>query len=70
MRAITHRDGRRALEIECRTVLDDAVLGASIAVNGCCLTVVELGDRLVGRRRPARDPRPHHARARSRPATR
>ena len=23
--------------------LDDAVLGASIAVNGCCLTVVELG---------------------------
>ena len=26
------------------TVLDDAVIGASIAVNGCCLTVVELGD--------------------------
>jgi riboflavin synthase len=25
-------------------VLDDAELGASIAVNGCCLTVVELGD--------------------------
>ncbi len=25
-------------------MLDDAVLGASIAVNGCCLTVVELGD--------------------------
>ena len=25
-------------------MLDDAVLGASIAVNGCCLTVVELHD--------------------------
>ena len=25
-------------------MLDDAELGASIAVNGCCLTVVELGD--------------------------
>lgn len=29
------------LEINARTVLDDAELGASIAVNGCCLTVVE-----------------------------
>jgi riboflavin synthase len=27
-----------------RTVLDDVTLGASIAVNGCCLTVVEHGD--------------------------
>jgi riboflavin synthase len=36
-------DGAR-LEIEAVTVLDDAVLGASIAVNGCCLTAVELGD--------------------------
>jgi len=32
------------LEIEATTVLDDATLGASIAVNGCCLTAVELGD--------------------------
>jgi riboflavin synthase len=32
------------LEIDAATVLDDAVLGASIAVNGCCLTAVELGD--------------------------
>ena len=32
------------LEIEAATVLDDAVLGASIAVNGCCLTAVEFGD--------------------------
>ena len=29
------------LRISCRTVLDDVVLGASIAVNGCCLTVVD-----------------------------
>ena len=32
------------LEIECATVLADAEVGASIAVNGCCLTVVGLGD--------------------------
>jgi riboflavin synthase len=30
--------------IDATTVLDDATIGASIAVNGCCLTVVELGD--------------------------
>ncbi|MEM9894038.1 MAG: riboflavin synthase [Actinomycetota bacterium] len=28
------------LRIDCREVLTDVVLGASIAVNGCCLTVV------------------------------
>ncbi len=33
------RDGAR-LRIGARLVLDDAVLGASIAVDGCCLTVV------------------------------
>jgi riboflavin synthase len=43
VRAITHRDGAARIEIECRTVLDDAVLGASIAVNGCCLTLVDQG---------------------------
>ncbi|MFV0259935.1 MAG: riboflavin synthase [Acidimicrobiales bacterium] len=32
-------DGPR-LRIACTTVLDDVELGASIAVNGCCLTVV------------------------------
>jgi riboflavin synthase len=32
------------LVIGATTVLDDATVGASIAVNGCCLTVVELGD--------------------------
>ena len=45
-----------------RRVLDDAELGASIAVNGCCLTVVELGDGLLGRRRGRRDARPHEPR--------
>lgn len=34
-------DGARVV-IEAATVLDDATIGASIAVNGCCLTVVEL----------------------------
>ena len=32
-----------------RTVLDDVVLGASIAVNGCCLTVVAFDDARRGR---------------------
>ncbi|MGH9189091.1 MAG: riboflavin synthase [Acidimicrobiales bacterium] len=36
------RDGPR-LRFDARRVLDDAVVGASIAVNGCCLTVVGLG---------------------------
>jgi riboflavin synthase len=44
VRAVTPNGGGARLEIACTTVLDDAVLGASIAVNGCCLTVVELGD--------------------------
>src|SRR5690606_13656706 len=32
------------LEIEAVTVLDDLTIGASIAVDGVCLTVVELDD--------------------------
>ena len=36
---VVSRDGPR-LRIGARTVLDDVELGASIAVNGCCLTVV------------------------------
>ena len=44
VRTITkHASGAR-IEIDAKTVLDDAALGASIAVNGCCLTVVDLGD--------------------------
>src|SRR2546423_2403303 len=44
VRAIIGNETGARLEIEAATVLDDAVLGASIAVNGCCLTAVELGD--------------------------
>ena len=40
-------------------MLDDAELGASIAVNGCCLTVVELHDDGGP---PTRSPRPSTAR--------
>ena len=47
----------------------DAEIGASIAVNGCCLTVVELHPTAGGR--PTRSPRPSTAprSARSPPAT-
>jgi len=38
-----HADGAR-LDINARTVLEDAAIGSSIAVNGCCLTVVDFGD--------------------------
>ena len=37
------RDGDR-FRFDAHTVLDDAAIGDSIATNGCCLTVVELGD--------------------------
>lgn len=40
---IRSRQGSR-LEVSCRTVLDDVTMGASIAVNGCCLTAVEWDD--------------------------
>jgi riboflavin synthase len=44
VRTITlHDDGAR-LVVEAAKVLDDAEIGASIAVNGVCLTVVTLGD--------------------------
>ena len=42
VRAVTPNDGGARIEITATRVLDDAELGASIAVNGCCLTVVEL----------------------------
>jgi riboflavin synthase len=44
VRAVQPREGGARLEIECGQVLDDAEIGASIAVNGCCLTVVERDD--------------------------
>ena len=40
--AVPNATGAR-LEIEASAVLGDATPGASIAVNGCCLTVVALG---------------------------
>ena len=39
---IEYLNGSR-LRIAARVVLEDVTLGASIAVNGCCLTVVEWG---------------------------
>jgi len=44
VRAVVPNATGARLEIGAGTVLEDAGLGASIAVNGCCLTVVELGD--------------------------
>jgi riboflavin synthase len=44
VRSITPHEGGARIEIEATTVLGDAEVGASIAVNGCCLTVVELRD--------------------------
>lgn len=38
--SISKREGSR-LRISCRDVLGDIEMGASIAVNGCCLTVVD-----------------------------
>src|SRR5260370_13764898 len=38
-----HDDGAR-LHVACTTVRTDLTIGASIAVNGCCLTVVDLTD--------------------------
>jgi riboflavin synthase len=44
VRAIDHREGGARLEIAAATVLADITAGDSIAVNGCCLTVVDSGD--------------------------
>lgn len=44
VRAVEGREGGARLELSCTAVLADARIGDSIAVNGCCLTVVELGD--------------------------
>jgi riboflavin synthase len=41
VRAVIPNATGARLEIEATTVLDDVTLGASIAVNGCCLTAVE-----------------------------
>ena len=44
IRAIDRREGGARLEVAASTVLADVRAGDSIAVNGCCLTVVERGD--------------------------
>ena len=44
VRAIVPNEGGARLELACTEVIGDARIGDSIAVNGCCLTVVELGD--------------------------
>ena len=44
VRAIDRREGGARLEIAATAVLADARPGDSIAVNGCCLTVVDRGD--------------------------
>jgi riboflavin synthase len=41
--SVRSRDGGR-FTFDARVVLEDAKVGDSIAVNGCCLTVVETGD--------------------------
>src|SRR6266550_2559653 len=44
VRGITSVATGARFEIEAHTVLEDAHLGDSISVNGCCLTVVALND--------------------------
>jgi len=41
--SVAARNGSR-LRISSRRVLEDSSIGASIAVNGCCLTVVQMGE--------------------------
>ena len=40
---VVERDGGR-FRFDARVVVEDAKVGDSIAVNGCCLTVVDVGD--------------------------
>ncbi len=45
VRSVTPQGEGARVEIEASLVLDDAAIGASIAVNGCCLTVVDFDDQ-------------------------
>ncbi len=65
---VVSREGPR-LRIGAALVLEDIEMGASIAVNGTCLTVVGWGAGLVGGRRGRRDLRPHRSRVASGRAT-
>ena len=42
--AIQHRETGARLTVHCSRILSDATLGASIAVNGACLTAVEIAE--------------------------
>lgn len=44
VRRVEHVDGGARVEVGCTAVIADAEPGASIAVNGCCLTVVRRGN--------------------------
>ena len=44
VRSVTPVGEGARVEIDATTVLGDVEMGASIAVNGCCLTVIEWGD--------------------------
>jgi riboflavin synthase len=47
VRAFVQRDTAWRLEIEAEQVLEDAALGDSIAVNGCCLTIVDFDENTL-----------------------
>jgi riboflavin synthase len=42
--AIQHRETGARLTIHCSRIVSDATVGASIAVNGACLTAIEIAD--------------------------
>lgn len=44
VREVVRRGGGARLTFECTTVRPGIAVGDSVAVNGCCLTVVDLGD--------------------------
>ncbi|MCX5776140.1 MAG: riboflavin synthase, partial [Candidatus Firestonebacteria bacterium] len=44
IKSVTSKGGNSFLKIAAKKVLEGTKLGASIAVNGVCLTVVELND--------------------------
>jgi riboflavin synthase len=44
VRRVERRAGGARFEFDAETVLGDVEVGASIAVNGCCVTVIEWGD--------------------------
>lgn len=48
MRALESRGAARVLLIECPLVAQNARLSDSVAVNGVCLTVVEIGEGVLG----------------------